>query len=497
MAALRGTDQNIATVMAASAALLNSSAQNIAYPGLAAPSASGCAVVVAGWKQDDWTSVATLAGMSEIGEGASTVGDDAGIVWDYLIQAAASTVGSGSFAVTGGAVAISRALALVLRPYPAPTAASFTLPASTLTQDTAWQWRVRTWDAAGASGTWSPYSTFSTGQGGTVTVTDPAVDNPANVITSSYLVKWSLVGATQADYRVEVYRTDTSAPVYSSGWVTSATTEHTVTGLLSDVEQRIEVTTRTAGLVTSNTGTRLITPSYAAPDTPLLSVLEMPADGHTLLQVTNPAPTGSRPTASYTKLLRRATTGFDAGQDWVTIGAVGEDGSWRDYTAAAQVTYDYKAQAVAPDGTTTDSTIDQGALALEGVWIHDPADPANADDSAHQFPFGRTSNSDDLDLFGEGTYYAGRELPVWEFGEHRAEKLNVVVDVAGGATWLNDVAALRTFAVQRTVVCVRDARGRRVFGVLERPSTSDERWGSSIGFAATSVDYDETYTGIP
>jgi len=91
MAALRGTDQNIATVMAASAALLNSSAQNIAYPGLAAPSASGCAVVVAGWKQDDWTSVATLAGMSEIGEGASTVGDDAGIVWDYLIQAAAST----------------------------------------------------------------------------------------------------------------------------------------------------------------------------------------------------------------------------------------------------------------------------------------------------------------------------------------------------------------------------------------------------------------------
>lgn len=64
-------------------------------------------VVIAGWKQDDWTSVAALAGMTEIGEPDSTAGNDAGIVWDYQIQTAPVEVPDSVFTVTGGAAAVS------------------------------------------------------------------------------------------------------------------------------------------------------------------------------------------------------------------------------------------------------------------------------------------------------------------------------------------------------------------------------------------------------
>jgi hypothetical protein len=95
-------------------AQLNSSAQNIAYPSLSVRR-DGCVVIYAGWKQDDWTSVATV-GDAEIGEPDATAGSDAGMVWAYDIQTTATDVTAGSFSVTGGISAISRGIVLALRP---------------------------------------------------------------------------------------------------------------------------------------------------------------------------------------------------------------------------------------------------------------------------------------------------------------------------------------------------------------------------------------------
>jgi hypothetical protein len=92
---------------------LNGSAQNIAYPALTVI-IDGCAVVIAGWKQDDWTSVATLADAVEIGETTSVAGDDAGQVWDHIIQTDATDIAASSFVVTGGASAISRGAVVAL-----------------------------------------------------------------------------------------------------------------------------------------------------------------------------------------------------------------------------------------------------------------------------------------------------------------------------------------------------------------------------------------------
>ncbi len=97
----------------AKASCLNTSAQDITYPGLPKPKADDCLILYVGWKQDDWTSVASPG--TEIAEPDTTTGDDQGIVWAYQIQTSRTAVASGSFTVTGGASAISRGAVMAIR----------------------------------------------------------------------------------------------------------------------------------------------------------------------------------------------------------------------------------------------------------------------------------------------------------------------------------------------------------------------------------------------
>lgn len=107
--------RNAGMAVTTSAAQTNVSAQNIAYPA-ANISTDGQLVIVAGWKQDDWTSAATIAGMTEVGETSEIGGDDAAQVWDYAIQTTAANIAAGSIAVTGGAAAVSAGATVVLGP---------------------------------------------------------------------------------------------------------------------------------------------------------------------------------------------------------------------------------------------------------------------------------------------------------------------------------------------------------------------------------------------
>jgi hypothetical protein len=103
-----------ASQLVAAAQQLNAAAQNIAYPELPID-LGGVLIIWAGWKADDWTSVATLGGVTEISEATSVAGNDAGQVWDYNTSAGVPTVGGGSFVVTGGTSQISRGCVFALR----------------------------------------------------------------------------------------------------------------------------------------------------------------------------------------------------------------------------------------------------------------------------------------------------------------------------------------------------------------------------------------------
>ena len=221
--------------------------------------------------------------------------------------------------------------------------ASRTVTGGTLTNGLSYRWRVRTWDAADTVGPFSGWGTFSTAAGGTVTITDPASDNPAGVITDDYAIDWSVAGTTQAAYRVWLKIHSSGATVNDSGWITSAATTYNVTGMTSGVEHRVEVKVRNVGLVESAIGTRLITPDYGSPEAPEITVTAEDAGGYVLVSVINPTPTGDRPEVVSNSILRRPT----GGTTWSVLGSCDPDGEFRDYTARSGVAYEYVARGVA------------------------------------------------------------------------------------------------------------------------------------------------------
>lgn len=151
-----------------------------------------------------------------------------------------------------------------------------------------YRWRVRTYDAADVVSPWSEYGLFSTSAGGTVTITSPATDFPASLITDDLPVSWSTTGTTQAAYRVWLYRGATL--VSDTNWIASAATTHTVTGMLSDQNHEIRVRVRNASNVETNTAVRNVKPSFATPEVPVPALTSYPESGYILVTVDNPAP---------------------------------------------------------------------------------------------------------------------------------------------------------------------------------------------------------------
>lgn len=78
--------------------------QNIDVPAFPAMR-DNVAAMQFGAKADDWTSVATLSGGTEVYDGSSTLGSDLGLVWDFRAISTRAAVAAQTFTVTGGASA--------------------------------------------------------------------------------------------------------------------------------------------------------------------------------------------------------------------------------------------------------------------------------------------------------------------------------------------------------------------------------------------------------
>lgn len=177
--------------------------------------------------------------------------------------------------------------------------ASHEVAANTLVNGQTYRWRVKTWDALNTEGPWSEAATFTTSASGNVTITVPSDDNPPDIVTTDVQIVWEVTGATQDEYRVQVHRTVDETRLSDTGWVESTLTTHLVTGLASEVEHRVEVTVRSAG-VESSTGHRLVTPDYSTPEIPILAVVQVTdalgdddpeaAGGYIRVEIDNPEP---------------------------------------------------------------------------------------------------------------------------------------------------------------------------------------------------------------
>ncbi|MFD6094743.1 hypothetical protein ACFVWN_01100 [Nocardiopsis flavescens] len=166
---------------------------------------------------------------------------------------------------------------------------SHEVAAATLTNGEAYRWRVRTWDTSNEVGPFSGFGFFACSTAGNATITYPPTDLPADLQTADLQIEWEVTGAFQDEYRVRVVRTGYGTVHSDTGWVPSTSTTHLVTGLASEVEYRVEVTTRDTS-VSSSTGTRLVRPDYTSPVPPLASVVAVEEGAHLRVEITNPTP---------------------------------------------------------------------------------------------------------------------------------------------------------------------------------------------------------------
>lgn len=486
MIAFRGTHQNIASIVHAHAEQLNGSALTIATPALTV-TAPKCLILWCGWRADDYLTFPSAPSGSVFGQGAvATAGDDASQAWAHKVQTTAANEAAAAFTFTNTS-AISRGITLALLPQPNPETASFAMPANTLANGNSYQWRVRTWDSFGATGSWSNFSTFQTSAGGNVTITSPAADNPAGLITDSVGITWSVSGTTQASYRMVVTRTDTSAVLADTGWVTSTATSYTVSSMLSNVEYQVAVTVRNAALVSSGTALRKVTPSFSTPEVPTCTVTGVGDSGYIRIVVNNPTPTGSRPEALGNRIVRRRSDGSGSAIVVAAYTEVAADGSFNDFTAASGEAYEYQVRAVAATGYT-DGAWTSGSVTLIGVWISNPSDHAG---TAVNFMYGRSMRSSSSKVESTQLQFSGRAYPVIEFAEFSDDTISVKFLVPNGSTRLAILKLAEAFATGRITVMLRDGRGRAMWCMLSGYAENDVDEGTSVSMSATRVDYAE------
>ena len=518
------------------------------------------------------------------------------------------------------------------------SASLYTLSASTIANEGAYQWRVRTKDETGTPGPWSEYLTFQTSASGTVTITSPDTDNPDDAITSDYIIEWSVAGTTQVDYRVIVTRVDDSSTLLDTGWVASEDTSYTVSGMLSDIQYEVSVAVRNGASVESGAGTRLITPSYSAPEAPTVTVIADDDGGYILVVAENPA-TGTVELGTSADGFEDGVTGYDTtncsfeqtsayaaegdyaalltvtsasiaatvyvdatglieitGGDRYTVSCqayaaasadnvaeaitwydatsaelsstsaatslpasvwtecsytasaptsaayaapgivvaspsaeqavyidellfsvasdrptpignevhrrradgtgstiviadeddVGLDGSWYDYTAATRVAYEYRIRAIATTGSADSEWSGSETLTLQGVWLHDPLDAVG---TARQYPYGKSSRSEAIDVPVQELQFAGRTYPVVEYGESQDDTWTVKIQIPHGLTWSDQVEALRDFAATRRTLVFRDNRGRAAYCSLTGYRGVDVDEGTEATINLRRVDW--------
>lgn len=228
-----------------------------------------------------------------------------------------------------------------------------------------YEWQVRTYDALGLVGPYSPSAFFKavSPPPGPV-ITDPV--SGGTIPTASYLVKWST--PEQDAYQLRTVADAAGVPDETAVYVDTGTVEGpgaatarsaSVAFPLQPRVEHVQLRTRLAGLWSPWSSNGVLV-SYTRPATPTVTMLpvktnSVPGSFTDAQQLTyaQPAPTGDQPQVSSVRVFRRLTAvggvGIPLATDLPTSGA------WLDRTAANGVPYDYLVVAVGTNGTVSTS----------------------------------------------------------------------------------------------------------------------------------------------
>lgn len=128
---------------------------------------------------------------------------------------------------------------------------------------------------------------------------------------------------------------------------------------------------------------------------------------------------------------------------------------------------------------------------IEGMAVHDPADPAG---TLVNYRFGQLGRSDSYDLVGESQQFEGRQFPTVTFGANESQVVSFAVDIPNGPDQRAEINRLRTLASSRKTLCYRDGRGRKLYGVIVGFRQTDDRAAVTVSIDVRRVNYSEGET---
>ncbi len=245
--------------------------------------------------------------------------------------------------------------------------------ASPIVYETTYKYRVRYYDAKGARGSWTSYTTFKPSQAPTVTISSPS--DGGTVASPSFAITWSVTspgGKGQNSYRVRVIRTSDAFTVLDTEQVFSSAVTYTVPiGYLVNGEQYdLEVTTWDSDGLQATPDVNTVTADWTAPDAiQNFTVADDISISAMILQwqVSNLDPSDFREYVIYRRV---------AGGEWAVLTTITNQSTttWYDYTAANTIFYEYKITQlqIVPgdvDLESGDSDIGSGAIDTDSWYV--------------------------------------------------------------------------------------------------------------------------------
>ncbi|MBW3113481.1 hypothetical protein KYJ26_16630 [Bacillus sp. MCCB 382] len=355
-----------------------------------------------------------------------------------------------------------------------------TIIGGTLANNKQYQFRVRTWDNSDTAGPYSDYGVFRTSSKPTVTILNPQQDQ--TVPFASLTVSWSMSDPEsegQSAYNVELL-SEVGDVVWSSGKVQDSRSRSLTLGqaLENGLSYRVRITVWDGQNVPSVPAEIPFAVSYTPPKSPIVSVVSETA--YVDISILNPEPTGSEPTIVGNDLYRRKQGG-----DWIRI-AKNIFASYRDFSVASGETYEYKVLAIGDNLTSSESTVHQASISLRGIWLYDIND---AENTLHNFRYDGDGRSSQWEIESSTMRFKGRTRPVTETGEME----DYVVPFALILKESAERQALEKIIYSRNIVCYRDGKGRKLFGLITRFPLADEIWGGqTTELEIMRIDYEES-----
>lgn len=353
----------------------------------------------------------------------------------------------------------------------------YDMPSNTLPKGTI-EWQVRTYDQAGLP---SPYSALQVFVAGDKPPT-PIFVSPANgstVAVSKPVVQWSSVD--QTGYEVKVLDAAGANTLWTTGQVNSTNKAVTVgMDLENETNYRIQVLVKGAEGIWSDVAASNINVSYTPPSLPIITTIVNDAAGTITVNIDNPLPVGTEPTVLYNDLFR-----LEPGGVWERIATIiPADGFYTDYTVSSDKNYQYKVVVVGDNETVRESAIISNSVSFKGIYLHVTSDPLS---TSYQFKNDSEGRSSKWNLNHTFHKFAGRNNLVID----TEDSSDYGVDFSLKLKTPEELAALERIIYSQEVVCYRDGRGRKVFGVFTGFPLEDATWGESTSLNLMKIDYKE------